>query len=250
MTAAAWNAFRGEFVLVIQDALQCGVRWPSLLRALHLALLREETGHPRLAQYVKAAVTDSELSSYPVLHADVLLWKLDASFGMGSAEYAHDSLSADWERCVSRLAGEDAVTLAERVQDAFVKRLNDPTIDATSVWTRTSHAHEINERFSDCLFEDLGCPERGQFNQFLFNREWLTARERFDLGEIPLRHTTCDYIARVYITANESAVALCGYDLARMTNGMDLEMTQRRPSGRGARARRIERRASLQQIKE
>jgi hypothetical protein len=249
--AAAWNSFRGEFALAIRKALQCGVAWRDLLTSLLMALSRQETGHPRLAQYVKSAVCDRVLTDFPVLHADVLLWKLDSSFGNGTAEYAHDSLSADWERAVSRLPGEDAVTLAERVIDAYVKKQNDPRVDQDTVWLRNCFAHEINERYSDCLFEDLGCPPRGAFNQYLFNREWLTARARYDMGEIPIDRTSCVYIARVYIMTNESAAALCGFEPSCATDASATDchplppIAENRPAGRGARERRIESRKHL-----
>lgn len=244
--AAAWDRFRPAFSNEILQALEVGVEWPDLLRRLLIPLSKEDGGHPRLAQYVKHAVRDPVLTRYPLLHADVLIWTLDESFGSGTA-YAHDSLSADWDRTVSRRCGEDTVTLARRVVDAFVKQINEPAVTATTVWEKTSYASQINERYAACLLNDEGCASRGERNELIFYRHWAVARTRLSLREVPIEHTTCGYIARVYISTSECAEALCGIaPSGELAVEADEAGDDRRPPGRGARARRNARRLGLQ----
>ena len=55
-------------------------------------------------------------------------------FASGSKLYSKDSRLAEWERTTSRLAGEDVITFATRVTEAFVKRVGNPEINTVTVW--------------------------------------------------------------------------------------------------------------------
>ena len=94
-------------------------------------------GHPRIHQYITSAMTDRVLIHHPLLHAEVLRYKLDTSFAAGSKLYSKESRTAEWERTTERLPGEDIVTLATRVAESYLKKLNDPTLDMVTVWACT-----------------------------------------------------------------------------------------------------------------
>ena len=84
------------------------------------------------------------------------------SFASGSKLYSKDSRSADWERTTARLPGEDVITLATRVTEAYVKKVSDPEVDTVTVWNTSIHAHQIYECFVTCLNNDpSGPPGRG-----------------------------------------------------------------------------------------
>ena len=45
------------------------------------------------------------LVRYPLLHADVLIYKLDCSYSVGSYKYSADSVSVNWESATARRPG-------------------------------------------------------------------------------------------------------------------------------------------------
>jgi hypothetical protein len=91
-----------------------GFPWAELLTRLASTLSDQKSGYPRLAKYITSALYDTLLIRYPLLHADVLFYKLDCSYAVGSSKYSSDSVTVDWERATSRLPGEDPISLAIR----------------------------------------------------------------------------------------------------------------------------------------
>ena len=75
----------------------------------------------------------------------VLVAKLDSSFSLGVPGYSRETPSAAWEACVSRLPGEDALTLANRVFDSYLQKLGED-VDHRTIWSNEVHASEINAR--------------------------------------------------------------------------------------------------------
>ena len=154
-------------------------------------------GYPRLCNYITSALEDSALLAYPLLHADVLIYKLDASYANGSSKYSKDSVSVDWDSAVSRLEGEDPVTLAIRVTNAFVMMHDNPSLTDISVWEKPSFVNEINKRYAECLANDIGHPERGRESMENFMEQWHMTQARLETrtdDTTPIM-LSCEYIA-------------------------------------------------------
>ena len=129
-------------------------------------------GHPRISQYVTSAMSDRVLLRHPLLHAEVLRFRLDSSFADGSPLYSKESYIADWERATARLPGEDVVTLATQVTEAYLKKVSDRKIDVITVWASSPNAREIATRFTLCLLADPINRERGSSTNYEFETAW------------------------------------------------------------------------------
>ena len=159
--AESWDYYRLVWTHELQRAFAAGVDWQRALRAMDLIYSSDLDGHPRIHQYITSAMTDRVLIHHPLLHAEVLRFKLDTSFAAGSKLYSKETRTAEWERTTERLPGEDIVTLATRVAEAYLKKLNDPSLDMVTVWACTWAAREICERFYNCILADPINKERG-----------------------------------------------------------------------------------------
>ena len=264
--ARAWEAFRASFILGIIACLKCGVPWDSLLRRLLAAYMKPDTGHVRLKGYVQQALRERTLLAHPCLHADLIIYKLDESFSSGSSEYGRDSVSADWEKCVERPKGEDPISLAKRVVDAYLRKIDDRTVTTTSVWSKKNYVAEINKRYASCLLNDRADPDRGEELFDVFMQRGLETQARLSTelnGNAAC--LSCVYIARVYVVPAESVYEArlereqaedddASTDVApspmnALTMAMNAEPPparyhRSRPTGRGSRDRRLLRRAS------
>jgi hypothetical protein len=205
--------------------------------------------HPRINQYIESALTDGALERHPLLHADVLLFKLDTSFASGSKLYSKDSRSADWERTTSRLPGEDVITCATRVTEAFVKKVSDPEINTVTVWNTSIYAHQIHERFVDCLFNDpSGPPERGPDTAQRFMFFWNKKQQQIAQGQLDSSALNIIEVALRELEPHESSMIpfFTDVDDDASQNGTPVDSRRRyTTTGRGARSRRAEKRLSL-----
>ena len=245
--ATAWHQYRGYLLTTLHRAFAAGVDWRRALRALSLLYSDPDSGHPRIANYVERALVDSRLVLVPALHADVLVFQLDISFAHGSCPQGLHSHSADWERATSRQPGEDVLTLARRVVDAYIKRLADGTT-LESVWDSVVYTDEINERFKACLLNDLSLPSRGvdtsqEFTTELFLRRGLVQRRKADRSTL-----SCIAISEERVAPIEAAHArLQKYDLSDL-DALDDDASEASAAsssrrGRGSRTRRAANRA-------
>ena len=97
-------------------------------------------GYPRIVNYIDAALQDPVLIRLPLLHAAVLIYKLDVSYASGSLKYRYNSSSIEWENATSRRPGEDLISLAARVITAFLSKNPDPTLTRVTVWSEAPGA--------------------------------------------------------------------------------------------------------------
>ena len=204
--ADAWNEYRRHLLIDLRHALTVGFPWSDILRRLHATLSDPSHGYPRLANYISAACEDRVLLRYPLLHADVLIFQLDISYATGNSKYANDSCTIDWERATSRLPGEDPISLAIRVINAYLVKSNDPTLTDMTVWNHPSFAHDINSRYEECLENDEANPDRGaelarEFRRSLYNRQ-----ARKEAGLLAPTELSCERIAHLDVVPYESAL--------------------------------------------
>lgn len=249
--ADAWNIYRRHLFILIRQALTVGFPWTEILTRLVTTFSDPSNGYPRLVNHFTAALECPSLLAYPLLHADVLMYKLDCSYAAGSDKYSHDSTTVDWESAVSRLPGEDPVSLAIRVTNAFLMKHDDAALTDVTVWTKPSFVSEINNRYAACLAADTADPQRGAES----SHEFLTAWNRTQALHESDRHLTqpfhlsCEYLAKTVIVPFESA----------HYNGSDAAADDSHPppqpqlrlqhaTGQGSRARRDARRAHLQHM--
>ena len=246
VAADAWNLYRRHLLIEFRTALTVGFPWSDILRRLHATLSDPEHGYHRLTNYITAACEDRVLIRYPLLHADILIYQLDVSYATGSSKYANDSCTIDWERATSRLLGEDPISLAVRVVNAYLVKSNNPTLTDVTVWDYSSFAHDINTRYAECLENDEADSDRGanlavEFRHHLYN---LQARKEDRLAAPA--DLSCERIAKLHLIGYESArysdtsasehPAPPASSVPRLTHRVP-------PTGTGSRARRDARRA-------
>jgi hypothetical protein len=203
--ADAWNVYRRHLLIEFHTALTVGFPWSDILRRLHATISDPEHGYHRLANYIAAACEDRVLLRYPLLHADILIYQLDVSYATGSSKYANDSCTIDWERATSRLPGEDPISLAVRVVNAYLVKSNDPTLTDMTVWDHPSFAHDINVRYAACLHNDDADPDRGaalarEFLHHLYNLRALKEDRLAAPADL-----SCERIAKLHLIGYESA---------------------------------------------
>jgi hypothetical protein len=219
VSAEAWDHYRRVLAAALDRAFTSGVDWLRALRAMDLIYSNPEHGHPRVSQYISSALTDRVLLRRPLLHAEVIRFKLDTSFSDGSPLYSKESYIADWERATSRLPGEDVVTLATRITEAYLKKVNDPKVDAITVWTSGYHAREISARFTTCILADPVTLERGSATNYEFERLWGCINERLQRGAAHPHELNIITIAETQLRHHEAAAAGKLYDLSDIDDG-------------------------------
>jgi len=124
-TAEAWHFYRKLLINALHRAFAAGVDWRRALRSLSI-LYSGRHGHPVLEQLVNSALTDHHLVNHPPLHADVLIFQWDVTFGAGSRLYGPEGQCAEWDRTTRREPGETPITLANRVVDAYLRKSAGP----------------------------------------------------------------------------------------------------------------------------
>ena len=198
---------------------------------------------------------DPVLLPHPLLHADVIVYRLDDTFAAGSELYSKDSRTADWERMTRRLPGEDVVTLATRVTEAFLKRLSDSKYNTVTIWDHRQYSMEMIQRFADCLQNDpTGPPERADNTANKFWEHVDHFRGKIARSEEKQSDFNIITIASRVLQPAETTFSRM-YSLSDIDDDADDASTTsesrayRRPgtTGRGARAKRMERRLALQQ---
>ena len=258
ISAEAWDRYRRELTAAMERALTAGVDWLRALRAMDLIYSDPGIGHPRISQYVTSAMSDRVLLRHPLLHAEVLRFRLDSSFADGSPLYSKESYIADWERATARLPGEDVVTLATRVTEAYLKKVSDPKIDVITVWASSHNAREIATRFTLCLLADPINRERGSSTNYEFETAWHKINDRVQRGAAQPSELNIISVAERELRPHESAAAGKWYDLTDIDDSDSVASESSQPkaryppahrrhgtTGRGARGRRAERRALL-----
>ena len=246
--ADAWNVYRRTLLILIREALTVGFPWAEILARLSTTLSDPDHGYPRLVNHLTAALEDPLLMDYPLLHADVLFYKLDCSYSSGSRKYDSGSVSVDWEHAVSRQPGEDAVSLAIRVTSACVMKLDDPAVNDVTVWNHPSYAREINERYQLCLHCDIADAARGAANSQLFTLEWfkMKALHESDPVTTPSIKLSCEYLAKTFVSPNEAGTALAAFmECESLPQPAGHQLRLGHQTGHGSRARRDAARAAL-----
>lgn len=244
--ADAWNDHRRLLLGHLRQTLVVGLPWPEILVNLSSTYSDSISGYPRLVNYIHNALEAPALLKYPLLHADLLIYQLDLSYSTGSRKYSYDSVTVDWERAISRLPGEDPVTLAQRVTNAFLRKHNDPNIDNVSVWSHRSLVHSINTRYKECLLNDISNPDRGLWNAAEFSRVWRRTQLKIDALEATTDQLSCERIATYDIVTSEtwgsySISNLCAQPAESQRPQLQHQSHQ---TGAGARARRDAARAA------
>ena len=249
--AAAWDVYRRQLIILIRQALIVGFNWTELLVRLNNQYSTPDAGYPRLANMVLTAINDPTLLAHPLLHADVLIYKLDASFATGSHKYAVDCATVEWESIVGRMVGEDLLSLSNRVINGFL-RMHDPDrITPITVWENPTYATQINRRFGECLRNDP-VEDRGSDLLVEFQMHQAQTRQRIEDGEAPAAHLSCEYICQKFLIPYEcshfAAPSDDEYDEDDPLEGTTLAITHqnithdqhrlRQSGGRGARERR------------
>ena len=246
--ADAWDTYRRHLLITIRQALTVGVSWGDILVRMSTVYADPDSGYSRLSNYIKTALGESALLEYPLLHADVLIYNLDVSYAAGSNKYSRDSTTVDWERAISRLPGEDPISLARRVTNAFLGKHHDHTLDDVSVWSNPTFAREINNRYAECLLNDEADADRGGDSHGVFVREWrrTEALRRLD-HTIPALHISCERIALMDVVTHESSRAFHELPLPPPPpEGPRPALQLTHQTGRGSRERRNEaRRAEI-----
>jgi len=92
--AEGWETFRLTFIRAITNALTHGCDWMESLACLHVCSRALKTGQQRVRSIIVAAMKDSSLLCNPVLHAMVIVAKLDSSFSLGVPGYSRETPSA------------------------------------------------------------------------------------------------------------------------------------------------------------
>ena len=249
VSAEAWDHCRLVWTHALHRAFAAGVDWLRALRAMSLVYSDPEAGHPRIHAYIMSAMTDRVLVHHPLLHAYVLRFKLDTSFAAGSTLYSKESRTVDWDRATERLPGEDIVTLATRVAEAYLKKISDPAINMMTVWKSSASTRDITERFHLCILADSASKERANLVAYEFIAELGRRTARVQRGDSPPSELNIIVIAE-HLQHIESAAVGRKYDLADIDDSSS-ESSSIRPTrrygttGRGARTRRAERRALL-----
>ena len=239
--ADEWNQYRRHLGSSLQQALTVGCQWKEILKRLHSTYSNDE-GYPRLVNYVKNALRDPVLLRYPLLHADILIFKLDMSYQSGCSKYADDSNTADWEGTLARLPGEDLITLAIRVISAYLVMYESTGMTDAALWASESDRRRVNDRYQQCMENDPSNPKLGNFlaAEFAMLRGMLGLKLQHD--EAVPSDLSCERLAEMNLVTAEKGYYIRNppHDLAPAP-GEEQQWSGR--TGAGCKDRRLARRA-------
>ena len=104
----------------------------------------------------------------------MFIYKLDESFALGS-KYQDDAYTTKWMQTTYRLPGEDAISLATRVENAYLEWWDN--LDEKSLYQlpENTHSHQIRKRCIECLQGDEADPIRGRWSSAQFQDGWRAA---------------------------------------------------------------------------
>ena len=157
-------------------------------------------------------------------------------------------------KCKDAFPGEDALTLARRVVDAYVKMLSNSSVDSTNVWDVVVYTDAINDRYESCLLNDESDAARGAKSSRKFTKELFLRRGRVQRGQDGRSVLSCIVIAETVLLPLEGSRAHSN-DIANLSDlgGLDDSASEasassatHRPRGRGHRERRAAARLALQ----
>jgi hypothetical protein len=136
--AKAWDDFRSTFIDLVAGPLTNGTPWSDTLKMLTRAASDPEHGHRTFKNMFTRAARDVTLTANSCLHAAVLIYKADVEYARNSTSFGQHSASADWDECTQRHPDESSIIVANRAQDAYVKKCNSkqggPTITNANVF--------------------------------------------------------------------------------------------------------------------
>ena len=165
--------FRGDLADMLSSALQKGAPWPDVLRSM---ASRFKHDHDQLYAFVKTAIREKLLPDQPLLHADVLLFKLDHAF------HCKEHSISEWDQLQSRTTTMDAGTLLAAIVDAYLDKIDDPDVNRKNVLKNKNHRLALADKVATCLLNDETDEARGLavFNEF--NKTWGHAEREYSLN--------------------------------------------------------------------
>ena len=263
VAATAWNLYRRHLLTSLKKVLITGGDWEEALIVLKNHYEDDVEGYPRLHNYVKLALKNDALIRYPLLHADVLVLVVDESYLRQCRTFDPECNSAEWDRTTERRAGEDLVTLANRVVEAYLTKIGQPDLNIANIHlSNDMHRNTLAERFKECLLADSDSLERGMKLHDQFTSKWaflsdkIKNRQMTDMSETCLEtlasELSCYEIGHcsrlVQVSEEDQRVMADGnYDAHTGPPLLMLPQRQRHgPQGQGARERRNMRRLGLQ----
>ena len=128
------------------------------------------------------------LIKYPLLHADVLVYQLDETYTENNTRNPNRTR---WMRTLMREPGEDLLSLAKRVESAYlavryavssIQLHHSRTITKESMYRLPENDYSSNtlyERFKDCIRNDVDNPARGMFMELMCEEKWEVALQKY-----------------------------------------------------------------------
>jgi hypothetical protein len=196
-----------DIIRLIGDCLNvgCGVR--SILRALFDSATQFTHGNARAASILKILIQDAIIRQNVFVILDVFIASCDECFSEGAHGFSKEAASIEWDRFQARATGTNLYEVACELTDAFIKKVNDPTIDSTTVWFNRQMAFELHERYVKVIENDLENKDRGEENKTYYTQIYekaktLVAADRLRDGELSIIE-----LARVEMTSFENSHA-------------------------------------------
>jgi len=165
--------FRGDLADMLSSALQKGAPWPDVLRSM---ASRFKHDHDQLYAFVKTAIREKLLPDEPLLHADVLLFKLDHAF------HCKEHSISEWDQLQSRTTTMDAGTLLAAIVDAYLDKIDDPDVNRKNVLKNKNHRLALADKVATCLLNDETDEARGLAVFDEFNKTWGHAEREYSLN--------------------------------------------------------------------
>tara|TARA_B100000767_G_scaffold122204_1_gene116424 strand:+ start:1502 stop:3169 length:1668 start_codon:yes stop_codon:yes gene_type:complete len=201
--AEAWDAFRTKVINNIRDAFLAGCSWLHVLQRLLSAAKPKDTGNPRVLSYVKEFLDDhTMLNEYQVLGADTFVARMDDSFK--TTNFGEDSDQNEWAKTITRIPGEDILTLNSRVMTAYEKFSGHP---GDRIHLDHHHKKIMFQRLSVCLRADLQDKERGQINQKRWLEAITNAEQDFEYAIEGSQPWSSERILKRFVIGQETAEA-------------------------------------------
>ena len=204
--ASRWNNQRVFLINVIRNCLQYGCDFEHVLHNLQTASGAPGGGNARVKNAVNMTLLDPLHTMFAPLAADVFLYRLDTTYASG--KYGSDSKDAEWDACTCRHQDEDAVSMAERILAAYLRKVGNNYTSVT-ILDDPHHVNTINDRILMCLLDDKADAERGKENHKAFKTAWIRTKNHIEAEETgyTVSRLSCIKLIKDAVQPNDQARA-------------------------------------------
>ena len=196
----AWRGSRRTVAVMCRDALASGMPFDMLLTKLLSTADNPQRGDTRFCHNIEVLMRDKVLCNFPELALDVLLYSIDTSLMPRELSSNNET---EWKLLKSR-GTYDLMTLASKVEEAYMLKLNDSTLTLDELYSSRDHRTNLFNKYISVVRNDSEDPTLGEYLAQIFKEAWDEMQANLDAGMMPsVPYLTLDLIIKLKVKPKE-----------------------------------------------